>query len=131
VRAAGAITIGTTPMTEFGMTPNGANSKRTMPRNPHATDRIAGGSSTGTGVAVATGLVPFGLGADGGGSIRIPAAINGVFGIKPTWGRVSRAGDVSRGSVTHVGPLASSTLDLARVLELIGALDPDDRETRE
>ena len=74
VRAAGAITLGTTPMTEFGMTPNGANAKRVMPRNPHAVDRLAGGSSTGSGVAVATGLVPFALGADGGGSIRIPSA---------------------------------------------------------
>ncbi|MBS2011877.1 MAG: amidase [Deltaproteobacteria bacterium] len=129
IRAAGAITIGTTPMTEFGMTPNGANSKRTMPRNPHATDRFAGGSSTGSGVAVATGLVPFALGADGGGSIRIPAAINGVFGIKPTWGRVSRSGDVSGGSVAHVGPLGCGSVDLAHSLELMSGLDPEDPQT--
>ena len=64
-----------------------------MPRNPHEPSRCAGGSSTGSGVAVATGLVPMAIGADGGGSIRIPAALNGVFGIKPTWGRVSRFGD--------------------------------------
>ena len=129
VRAAGAITLGTTPMTEFGMTPNGANSKRTMPRNPHASDRFAGGSSTGTGVAVATGLAPFGLGADGGGSIRIPAAINGVFGIKPTWGRVSRSGDISGGSVAHVGPLACGSVDLAHSLEAMCGIDPDDPQT--
>ena len=90
VRARGAVTVGTTPMTEFGMTPNGANPHRAMPRNPHATDRFAGGSSTGSGVAVATGLVPIALGADGGGSIRIPSALNGVYGIKPTWGRRAR-----------------------------------------
>jgi Asp-tRNA(Asn)/Glu-tRNA(Gln) amidotransferase A subunit family amidase len=129
VRAAGAITIGTTPMTEFGMTPNGANSKRAMPRNPHGTDRLAGGSSTGSGVAVATGLVPFALGADGGGSIRIPSAINGVFGIKATWGRVSRAGDISGGTVAHVGPLACSTVDLAHALEVLSGHDPDDPQT--
>ncbi|MDB4937873.1 MAG: Aspartyl-tRNA(Asn) amidotransferase subunit [Labilithrix sp.] len=129
VRAAGAITIGTTPMTEFGMTPNGANAKRVMPRNPHGTDRLAGGSSTGSGVAVATGLVPFALGADGGGSIRIPSAINGVFGIKATWGRVSRAGDISGGTVAHVGPLACSTVDLAHALEVMSGLDGEDPQT--
>ena len=128
LREAGAIVLGTTAMTEYGMTPIGANSHRTMPRNPHATDRAAGGSSTGSGVAVATGLSPFAIGADGGGSIRIPAAINGVFGIKPTWGRVSRAGDISTSTVAHVGPIASSTLDLARVLEVISG--PDDADTQ-
>ena len=129
LRAAGAIVIGTTPMTEFGMSPVGQNSKRTLPKNPHSPDHIAGGSSTGSGVAVATGLVPFALGADGGGSIRIPASMNGVFGIKPTWGRISRAGDITSGSVAHLGPLASSTLDLALVLEHVGATDPADPET--
>ena len=129
VRERGAIVIGTTPMTEYGMTPNGANAKRTMPRNPHATDRFAGGSSTGSGVAVATGLVPFALGCDGGGSIRIPAAMNGVFGIKPTWGRVSRAGDTTSGSVSHLGPLATSTVDLAHALEAMSGRDAADPQT--
>jgi Asp-tRNA(Asn)/Glu-tRNA(Gln) amidotransferase A subunit family amidase len=129
IRARGAIAIGLTPMTELGMTPNGANPKRLMPRNPHATDCLAGGSSTGSGVAVATGLVPFALGADGGGSIRIPAAINGVFGIKPTWGRVSRAGSLGGGSVAHLGPLAGSVVDLARSLEIMSGPDPDDPQT--
>ncbi len=129
LRAAGAITIGTTLMTELGMTPNGANAKRAMPRNPHNQNHLAGGSSTGSGVAVATGLVPFALGADGGGSIRIPAAINGVFGIKPTWGRVSRAGDISGGTVAHLGPLACSTVDLAHALEAMSGHDPDDPQT--
>ncbi|MDF2694552.1 MAG: Aspartyl-tRNA(Asn) amidotransferase subunit [Labilithrix sp.] len=130
IRAAGAVTLGTTPMTEFGMTPNGANSKRAMPRNPHAVGHIAGGSSTGSGVAVATGLVPFALGCDGGGSIRIPASINGVFGIKPTWGRISRSGDSTGGSsVAHLGPLACSTADLAHALELMSGVDPNDPQT--
>jgi aspartyl-tRNA(Asn)/glutamyl-tRNA(Gln) amidotransferase subunit A len=129
LRALGAIPIGTTVMTEWGMTPLGCNAHRTMPRNPHDTDCIAGGSSTGAGVAVATGLLPFVTGADGGGSIRIPAALNGVFGIKPTWGRVSRHGDTAKDSVSHVGPLASSTLDLARALEAIGPPDPHDAQS--
>jgi Asp-tRNA(Asn)/Glu-tRNA(Gln) amidotransferase A subunit family amidase len=129
LRASGAVVVGVTPMTEFGLTPTGINAKRVMPRNPHLPSRIAGGSSTGSGVAVATGLVPFALGADGGGSIRIPAALNGVFGIKPTWGRVSRWGGPG-GSVAHVGPIASSTLDLARVIDAIGGTDPLDPETR-
>ncbi len=129
LRAAGAIVLGTSMMTEYGMTPTGANPHRTMPRNPHATDRLAGGSSTGSGVAVATGLVPLALGVDGGGSIRIPAATNGVFGLKPTWGRVSRWGDSAADSVSHLGPLGASTLDLARALELISGADPNDPET--
>jgi aspartyl-tRNA(Asn)/glutamyl-tRNA(Gln) amidotransferase subunit A len=129
LRAEGAIVVGQTPMTEFGMSPIGYNPKRAMPRNPHATDRVAGGSSTGSAVAVATGLVPFALGGDGGGSIRIPAALSGVFGIKPTWGRVSRVGDPFGGTVTHVGPLASSALDLARSLEATSGADAGDAQT--
>lgn len=129
LRAAGAIVLGHTPMTEYGMTPLGFNPKRVMPRNPHAPDRVAGGSSTGSAVAVATGLVPLALGGDGGGSIRIPSSLCGVFGIKATWGRVSRAGDVFGGTVAHVGPLASSTLDLARSLEIAAGHDPADTQT--
>lgn len=132
LRAAGAIVIGISVMTEYGMSPIGQNAQRVMPKNPHNPAFVAGGSSTGTGVAVATGLVPMGLGCDGGGSIRIPAANCGVFGIKPTWGRVSRAGDIFTGSsVAHLGPLASSTEDLARMLEIIGGKDPADEETRD
>ncbi len=129
MRAAGTITLGTTSMTEFGMTPNGANSKRALPRNPHSVGHLAGGSSTGSGVAVATGLVPVALGADGGGSVRIPASINGIFGIKPTWGRISRSGDASNGSVAHLGPLACSTVDLAHALEVMSGMDPRDPQT--
>jgi aspartyl-tRNA(Asn)/glutamyl-tRNA(Gln) amidotransferase subunit A len=130
LRSAGAIVIGQTPMTEYGLTPLGFNPKRAMPRNPHGTSHIAGGSSTGSAVAVATGVVPFAVGADGGGSIRIPSALCGVFGIKATWGRVSRHGDIFGGTVGHLGPLASSTLDLARFLEAVCGLDPDDAQTR-
>jgi aspartyl-tRNA(Asn)/glutamyl-tRNA(Gln) amidotransferase subunit A len=126
---AGAIVVGMTPMTELGMSPTGVSSKRVMPHNPHGENRIAGGSSTGSGVAVATGVVPFAMGGDGGGSIRIPAALNGVFGMKPTWGRISREGDAFGGTVGHLGPLATSTLDLARVLDTVSGGDPLDRET--
>jgi aspartyl-tRNA(Asn)/glutamyl-tRNA(Gln) amidotransferase subunit A len=129
LRAAGAIVLGTTMMTEYGMTPLGFNPKRVMPRNPHEPGHLAGGSSTGSGVAVATGVVPLAVGADGGGSIRIPSAMCGVFGIKPTWGRVSRSGDILGGSVGHLGPIASSTLDLAHFLEIASGPDPKDAQT--
>lgn len=127
--AQGAVVLGQTPMTEYGMTPLGFNPKRVMPRNPHATDRVAGGSSTGSAVAVAAGIVPLALGGDGGGSIRIPSSLCGVFGIKPTWGRVSRAGDVFGGTVAHIGPIASSVADLARSLEIASGPDAADLQT--
>lgn len=129
LRAEGAIVIGLSPMTEIGMSPLGQNPLRTMPRNPHAPGHTAGGSSTGSGVAVGTGLVPFAIALDGGGSIRIPAAWNGVFGMKATWGRVSRTGALAAGSVSHIGPIAGSTLDLARSLEVMAGPDHDDKET--
>ncbi len=129
LRAAGAIVLGLTPMTELGMSPLGQNRHRTMPRNPHALRHLAGGSSTGSGVAVGTGLVPIAVGCDGGGSIRIPAAWNGVFGIKPTWGRVSRGGALCGGSVSHVGPIAGSTHDLAIALACMAGHDALDPET--
>ncbi len=129
LRDAGAIVIGSTAMTEYGLSPIGFNPKRPMPRNPHDPRCAAGGSSTGTGVAVGSGLVPFGIGADGGGSIRIPASLNGVFGIKATWGRISRAGDVFGGTVEHVGPLACGTAELAEVLEITSGLDKADDQT--
>ncbi|RYG85437.1 amidase [bacterium] len=126
---AGAVLIGSTVMTEFGMTPVGANPHRKMPRNPHDGTSLAGGSSTGSGVAVATGLVPLAIGADGGGSIRIPAARVGIFGLKPTWGRISRDGDASGGSVAHLGPMARSTRDLASMLDTMAGPDGADTET--
>lgn len=128
--SAGAVLIGTTVMTEFGMTPVGANPHRNMPRNPHDGTSLAGGSSTGSGVAVATGLVPLALGADGGGSIRIPAARVGIFGLKPTWGRISREGDASGGSVAHLGPMARSTADLASMLDAMAGADPLDVDSQ-
>lgn len=128
LRRAGAIIIGHTPMTEFGLSPLGANSNRRMPRNPHDPSRLAGGSSTGSAVAVALGLTPCSLGTDGGGSIRIPAAHCGVFGLKPSYGRIPAVGAGLPGasSVVHVGPLASSTQDLASFLEAASGADAAD-----
>ena len=128
LRAAGAVIIGQTPMTEFGLSPIGANQHRRMPRNPHDCSRLAGGSSTGSAVAVAVGVTPVSLGCDGGGSIRIPAALCGVFGLKPTFGRIPAVGMGMQGatSVVHVGPLSVSTSELASFVELASGADPGD-----
>lgn len=129
LRAAGAIILGHTAMTEAGMSPLGGNILRDMPRNAHAADRLPGGSSSGSGVAVATGLAPVALAVDGGGSIRIPAVFNGVFGIKPTFGRISRQGTGCTGTVSHLGPIGASTYDLAIFLEAASGSDPEDELT--
>jgi len=128
--AAGAIFLGKTVLTEWGLSPVGANVKFQMPHNPFDTTRAAGGSSTGSAVGVALGLCPLATGGDGGGSIRVPAALNGIFGIKPTFGRVSRAGDGFHESVAAVGPLGASPADLALFLDAVaGRPDPDDELT--
>lgn len=128
LRAAGALILGNTVMTEYGMSPLGANPFRAMPRNVFDPARLPGGSSTGSAVAVALGLAPVALGADGGGSIRIPAAYNGVFGLKPTYGRIPLLGHgaISGSSVIHLGPLAATAEDLAVFLETAGGADPSD-----
>ncbi|HTA88520.1 MAG TPA: amidase [Polyangiaceae bacterium] len=128
LRAAGAIVIGQTPMTEFGLSPLGGNAQRHMPRNPHDPGRLPGGSSTGSAVAVATGTTPLSLGCDGGGSIRIPAALCGVFGLKPTYGRIPATGHGLPGatSVVHLGPIATSARDLALFLEHASGPDAGD-----
>jgi len=128
LRRAGAIVIGQTPMTEFGLSPLGGNAQRHMPRNPHDPGRLPGGSSSGSAVAVATGVTPLSLGCDGGGSIRIPAALCGVFGLKPTYGRVPATGHGLPGatSVVHLGPIAASARDLALFLEHASGPDAGD-----
>ena len=96
-------------------------------RNPHDLARVAGGSSGGSGAALAAGLVPLTLGTDTNGSIRVPASLCGVFGLKPTYGRVSRAGAVLfAGSFDHVGPLARSVDDLAVAFDALQGPDPED-----
>jgi len=129
LRAHGAVILGHTPMTEYGMSPLGGNTHRVMPRNAHDPTRLPGGSSSGSAVAVALGVCPVALGADGGGSIRIPACFNGVFGIKPTFGRVPLTGHGLRGgsSVTHLGPIGASSEDLALFLEAAAGPHEHDR----
>ena len=125
--ALGAVFLGKTVLTEWGLSPIGANVHFQMPHNAFDPTRAAGGSSTGSAVGVALGLCPLATAGDGGGSIRVPASLNGIFGIKPTFGRVSRAGDGFRESVAALGPLGASTADLALFLDAVaGAPDPDD-----
>ena len=92
LRAAGALLIGKANMHEIGINPNGCNAHYGPARNPYDPTRDSGGSSSGPAVAVAAGLCPVSLGADGGGSIRIPASLCGLVGLKPTFGRVSEFG---------------------------------------
>jgi len=127
--AKGAVFAGKTVLTEWGMSPIGGNtcSVAPMPHNAHDSTRAPGGSSSGSGVGVALGMAPIACGGDGGGSIRIPSCLNGVFGLKATFGRVSRHGDGFKGSVSHAGPIASNASDLARFLDAsASAHDPND-----
>ena len=132
LREAGALLVGKTHTTEWGLQPTGFNAHFPMPRNAYSRDHAAGGSSTGTATAIATGMAPVGLGSDGGGSIRIPAALNGLFGIKPTYQRLSRQGDYwKQGTVSHNGPLGRSTADLVDFLSVTGATpDSNDLATK-
>lgn len=128
LRAAGAVIIGNTPMTEYGMSPLGDNVHRVMPRNPHNANHLPGGSSSGSGVAVAEGVVPVALAVDGGGSVRIPACLNGVFGLKPTFGRIPASGHGNPGgsSVIHIGPIGATVEDIAHFLEVAAGADATD-----
>ncbi|GCB26115.1 fatty acid amide hydrolase [Aspergillus awamori] len=123
---AGAIVIGKTIMHELGLDTTNNNPNFGTPRNPHNPDYYCGGSSGGSGYAVSAGLVPIALGADGGGSIRIPASFCGVWGLKPSHGRVSGSPTVSLASTTGVyGPLASSIDDLALAYRIMATPAPE------
>lgn len=124
---AGAVFLAKTVLTEWGMSPIGGNAHERMPHNAHDPTRAPGGSSTGSAVGVALGVGPFATAGDGGGSIRTPAALNGIFGIKPTFGRVSRAGDGFVNSVSHCGPVGASAADLATFLDVVCS-EPDPRD---
>ncbi len=127
LRAGGAVLFGKTHTTEWGMSPIGNNTHHLMPRNPHGSERAAGGSSTGAAVAVALGLSPVALGSDAGGSIRIPASLNGVLGLKPTYRRISRTGDLWGGNtVAHNGPLGQTVQDLIDFMTVASVFDPLD-----
>lgn len=127
LRAAGALLFGKLNMHEIGMGVTGLNPHHQPARNPHDLTRATGGSSSGPAAAVAAGLGPISLGADGGGSIRIPAALCGLFGLKCTFGRVSEHGAFPLcWSVAHVGPLAATARDLALAYAVLAGPDPHD-----
>ncbi|MBI5934311.1 MAG: amidase [Chloroflexi bacterium] len=127
LRAAGALLIGKTNMHEIGINVTGLNPHYGVTRNPYNTAHYTGASSSGSATAVAAGFVPFAIGADGGGSIRIPASFCGVVGLKPTFGRVSEHGAYPLDwSVAHIGPLAGSATDAALAYALIAGPDPKD-----
>ena len=127
LKAAGAILVGALNMDEFAYGFTTENTHYGTTRNPHDLDRVAGGSSGGSAAAVAAGMVPLALGSDTNGSIRVPAAFCGVFGLKPTYGRISRAGGyIFSWSLDHVGPFARSVRDLALAFDLLQGPDPRD-----
>ncbi len=125
--AAGAITLGKLNMSELAMGAFGDNAHHGHARNPWRPTHCPGGSSSGSAVAIAAGLALGALGSDTGGSIRLPAAACGIVGLKPTYGRVSRAGAMPLSwSNDHIGPMAGTVRDCALLLQVIAGLDPLD-----
>jgi len=127
LRAADAVLLGKTNLDEFGMGGSNEYSAFQLTRNPWELSRVPGGSSGGSAAAVAARMVPLALGTDTGGSIRQPAALCGVAGLKPTYGRVSRFGLVAyASSLDQIGPIARTAEDLALLLEVLAGHDPFD-----
>ncbi|MEM9781172.1 MAG: AtzE family amidohydrolase [Pseudomonadota bacterium] len=127
LRAAGAVLLGGLNMGEYAYDFTGENAHDGACRNPHDTTRMTGGSSSGSGAAVAAGFVPLSLGSDTNGSLRVPASLCGVFSLKPTYGRLPRSGSFPFvDSLDHLGPFARSTADLARVYDALQGPDPAD-----
>ena len=127
LKQAGVVLVGRTNMDEFAMGSSGENSACGPTRNPWDTERIPGGSSSGSAVAVAARMSPLALGSDTGGSIRQPAGLCGIVGLKPTYGRVSRYGLIAyASSLDQVGPFATDVAGAALLLEAISGHDPRD-----
>jgi len=127
LEAAGAVLVGTLNMDEYAYGFSTENSHYGATRNPHDPERVAGGSSGGSGAAVGAGLVPLALGSDTNGSIRVPASFCGIWGLKPTYGRLSRAGSFPFvDSLDHVGPLARTVSDLTAAYDAMQGPDARD-----
>ena len=127
LRSAGAILLGGLNMDEYAFGFSTENTHYGPTRNPHDPERVAGGSSGGSAAAVAAGFVPLALGTDTNGSIRVPAAFCGIFGLKPTYGRISRAGVfLFAESFDHVGPFARSVRGLSLAFDVLHGPDPKD-----
>ena len=127
LRNAGALLVGKANMHEIGINVTGLNPHHGTTRNPYHTGHFTGGSSSGPATAVAAGLTPVAIGADGGGSIRIPASFCGLVGLKATFGRISEHGAFPLcWSVAHIGPLAASAADAALTYAVIAGPDPKD-----
>ena len=127
LKKAGAILVGTLNMDEYAYGFVTENFHYGVTHNPHDLKRVAGGSSGGSAAAVSSGLVPLTLGSDTNGSIRVPAALCGVFGLKPTYGRLSRTGvTLFSSSFDHIGPFARSVRDIATVFDVLQGEDPLD-----
>jgi aspartyl-tRNA(Asn)/glutamyl-tRNA(Gln) amidotransferase subunit A len=127
LEAAGAVLVGALNMGEYAYDFTGENVHDGPSCNPHDVTRMTGGSSGGSGGAVGGGLVPLALGSDTNGSIRVPSSLCGIFGLKPTYGRLSRARSFPFvASLDHLGPFARSTLDLALSYDVMQGADADD-----
>src|SRR5256714_4368441 len=128
LKASGAIPIGMTAAPEFGSISYTRSHVHGTTRNPWNRERTPGGSSGGSAAAVAAGLVPFCTGSDGGGSIRIPCSYSGLFGLKPSWGRISHGPRVHGADLTAVvGPMTTTVRDAARYLDCVVGVDVHDR----
>ncbi|MEV6834262.1 amidase [Streptomyces sp. NPDC051133] len=126
LREHGAVFLGKTTTPEFGWKGVTDSPLTGVTRNPHDPSRTAGGSSGGSAAAVAVGAGPLSLGTDGGGSIRIPAAFCGIFGLKPTYGRVPLYPASAFGTLSHTGPMTRDAADAALLLDVISGADPRD-----
>jgi aspartyl-tRNA(Asn)/glutamyl-tRNA(Gln) amidotransferase subunit A len=126
IRAAGAVILGKSTTSEFGCKAVGDSPLTGITRNPWDTSKTPGGSSAGAAAMVACGLVPYALGTDGGGSLRIPAALTGLYGFKSQFGRVPVFPTSATPTLAHVGPLTRTAADAAEVLSVIAGYDPRD-----